>query len=812
MMLSSLVRDARFGWRGLRKAPGFTVTAAATLAIAIGVNTAVFSVVDAMLLKPLPFPDADRLAIVASTRAADGAAIEDRAQTGATWEALRDHARLVDVAAYSTWTSGANIVAAGTVSHVRQQRVGAGLFDVLGVRPIVGRTFDADEDRPGGPAAVVLSHALWQQLYDGSPGAVGAVLELKGEHATIVGIMPPGFRTGERADIWTPLRPTTTGEGAGENYTIVARLRDGAEPAAAGAEVHAIAGEADARARPETPSAVFRLQPMQRALAADVRLPLLIVWAAVWVVLLITCVNLAGLLLARTSGRSRELATRMALGSGRGAVIRQILAESLVLAALGGILGLIAGTVLLDLARTSVPELLDLWRPVTLDGRAVVAAALFALAASALFGTVPAWHASRLDPRTALAGSRTVSTRRGWTRRALVVTQVALSVLLLVLAGLLARTFTHLRGLDPGFTSRGLITATLSLDDARYRDAAVVQRMFGETLDLLGRAPGIEAAAVSLGLPYERLLNLGFQHATGPHAGERRNTSASYVSPGFFDAMGIPLRAGRPFTSADTARSQPVAIVSEAFARQYFGGEPALGHRIGMAGGEREIVGVVGNVQVRPGWGNHGPLAAMPTAYIPISQASDGMMRLVHTWFAPAFVVRTGESPERAGAAIRRALDAADPMLPIARIRAMDTVRAESLEIQRLLLQLVGGLALTAVLLAGIGIHGLIATSVVERARETAIRLALGATNRGALRSLAAPGLTLTLIGVALGGVASLAASPVLRSLVWGVSPSDPLTLAAAGLGVVLVALVASVLPALRILRLDPAEVLRSDG
>jgi predicted permease len=807
-MLNNLVRDARFAWRGLRKAPAFAMAAGATVAVAIGSVVAVFSLADAALLKPLPYPDSGRLGVVQSRQVVAGNVAESTAQNGFTWEAIRDGARAVDAAAYSTWTTGANVVAGATASHVRQQRVSAGFFDVLGVRPLAGRGFTAEEDRPGGPAAVVLGYDLWQRLYAGRQDALGATIELKGARATIVGVMPAGFRTGEAADLWTPLLPSTTGEGAGENYTIVTRLRDGVTWMAAGEEVQRLAEDAARRARPSQEPPAFSLQPMHTALAADLRTPILMLAAAVAVVFLVACVNLAGLLLARTSARRHELATRMALGSGRAAVVRQVLVECLVLSALGAAAGLLLGANLLDVGRTSWPALLDFWHPVAMDARTFAIAAVAALVAGLLYGIVPAWHAGRVDVTASLAGARTASPRhRNWTRRTLVAAQVALSVLLLATAGLLIRSFAHLSNLAPGFDPAGLIAGTVSLDDERYRSAERVHRLVEHTLDRLQSAPGIDAAAVSLGLPYERLLNLGFRL---PDSDETPMTSASYVSPGYFAAMGIPMREGREFTSRDGSESVPVAIVSEAFARQYFTDGQPLGRRIAFAGAEREIVGVAGDVQVRPGWGEFGPLAAMPVAYIPIGQAGDGMMRLVHTWFAPAFIVRASQGPAAAATALRHALDAGDPLLPLARIRTMEDVRAESLAMQRLLMSIVAGLGLVAVFLAAVGLHGLVATTVVERTRETGIRLALGASPRGAMRVLVVPGLTLTAIGLAAGLAAALGAGQLVSSMLWGVSPADPLTFAVVAAAVLAIAVVASVLPARRILRLDPARILRS--
>jgi len=336
--------------------------------------------------------------------------------------------------------------------------------------------------------------------------------------------------------------------------------------------------------------------------------------------------------------------------------------------------------------------------------------------------------------------------------------------------------------------------------------------MFDETLRGVAGAPGVEAAAVSLGVPYERLLNLGFRHLDGPEAGAPagRMTSATYISPDFFRALGIPLRAGRVFDTRDTSEAAGVAVVSQTFARRYFNDGEAVGHRIQLAGMTREIVGVVGDVQVKPGWGDSGPLAAMPLAYIPITQVSDGMLRLVHGWFTPTFVVRAAGTPDATARIVRSALDATDPLLPFAEVRAMADVQSASLAEPRFLMVLLGCLAIATMLLAAVGIHGLMASSVTERTREMGIRMALGATTAQALRTLVLPGIALAAAGLVIGAAAALPATTLLQHFLWGVTGADPLTFGSVALLIVAVASLASLLPALRILRVDPSSTLRA--
>ena len=810
-ILDALARDVRYALRVLRKSPGFTVTAVLSLGLAIGINTAVFSVVDGVLLRPLPYPEPERLALLEARVDANGARDTRTSQHGTAWVTVRDRATTVDRAVFSTWVSGANVVAGNRAIHADQQKVGSGFFGVLGVTPLHGREFTADEDRRGGPAAVILSHQFWRTTLAADPGAIGRPIMVRGEPHTIVGIMPAQVQTGVRADLWTPLRPTTDGEGGGENYQILLRTR--AAAAEVEAELSRLGDEINRLAPPAAGVTIrYGSIPLQQGLTGPLRRPLLILWAAVGTVLLIACVNLAGLLLARGGRRAAEIATRLALGSGRGAIVRQLLVESVLLACAGTLVGLLLGSAAIGALTDLAQDALDLWQPIALDGRAVAAAAVLALGATAIFGLLPAFFsthaAAALRP-----GSRTVAGASShWPRQGLIVAQIALGVVLLVGAGLLLRTFAHLSGLDPGFDGERVYAASVSLQDARYTTAAQVQRLVDRTLERLRTAPGVEAAAVSLGLPYERLLNLAFRHLDGAEAaGAARMTSATYIAGDYFSTLGLPIRAGRAFDQRDAAGALPVAIVNETIAREYFGGRSPVGRRIRLAGGEREIVGVVGDVQVRPGFGDRGPLAAMPLAYIPLSQANDGFLRLVHGWFATSFMVRASGSSASVAGTLRAATEAADPLLPLASVRSMGDVQRTALALPRLMMVLLLSLAGAAVVLAAVGLHGLIATSVTERTREMGIRLALGATASRAVRSLALPGLVLAVIGIAIGALTARAATTVVGSFVWGISPTDPLTYGAVAGVFLTIAAIASLLPAARILRIDPATVLRHD-
>ncbi len=817
----SASHDLRHAWRVLRKSPAFALTAIGTLGVAIGVNGAVFTLAQAVLLAPLPYTQPEHLALVSRTVRQNGRSTTGDDVNGRTWELARDSAGPFDRAAYSTWTTGVNLAIPGTaggVRYVQQQRVGSGFFRVLGVAPLHGREIAADEDRPGGPAVVLLSHALWTSTFAGDPGAIGRSILLRGEPFTIVGIMPAGFHSGERADLWTPLRPSAAGEGGGENYRVMIRYRDGGAHAEAADTIARLGRQLQREAPASDGSEVsLSLRPLHAAMSSQLRQPILILWAAVAIVLVAACVNLAGVMLARTTARRREFATRLALGSSRGAIVRQLTLESVVLGLAGGIAGSAIGFAALDGLTWLAGDAYEIWRPVRFGAPAVAVAITASVAASILFGIGPAIHASRSGTggQPSLAGGRTVAGRtRHWPRRVLVVAQVALGVVLLSGSGLLLRTFVHLRNLDPGFDPDRLMAASVSLEDARYRTADSVARLLEATIDRIQRTPGVEAAGASLGLPYQRLLNLGFRYVDGAEARDARGgqaTSATYVTPGFFAAMRLPILNGRAFDARDRAGAMQVAIVNGRFARTYFGGGDPIGRRIRISGIEREIVGVANDVQVRPGWGDFGPLSTMPLVYVPLAQVNDGFVRLVHGWFQPAIVIRASLPQPQTMEAVRRAVESADPLLPLASFRSLSDVRAAALAEQRLLMTLLLTLAAAALLVAALGIHGLIATTVTERTREMGIRLALGSTSSAALRTLALPGVTLAAVGTGLGVAGAVAASRLFAHFVWGVSTTDPLTFTGVAVVLLTVAAAASLLPARRILRLDPAITLRQE-
>src|SRR5262249_15296419 len=505
----------------------------------------------------------------------------------------------LDTAAYSG-TGGANFSFSGHLEHIRQQRVSAGYFRVLGVPPQMGREFSRQEDVPNGSAVAVLSNDFWRRIFGSDTSAVGKSINLRGEPYTVIGVMPRDFRATNPVDVWTPLRPSRTGEGSGTNYGVIARLKAGIGWAAASEELRAISPGLLKEAAAARDTVIEQgIVPLQSGLTENVRSELLITGAAVLMVLLIGCVNIAGLLMARSSTRSREFATRLALGGGRGAIIRQLLVESLLLALGGGVLGAGVGALSLDWLKKLGAENFESWHPITIDGRVLAAMMGVALLTSILFGLLSAVSSSRLDIRSVLVeGGRGIAGgRRHWTRNALVMCEVALSLVLLVGAGLLVRPLTYLNNLKPGFDPHNVLTASASLQDARYKTSEAVSRLFTASLERIRRIPGVDGAAVALTLPYERPLNSGVRLLEGGDT-PQRGVEVVYATPGYFETLRIPLLAGRLFNQFDAADTTKVVVVSQSFVNRYLKDENPLGRHIN---GPREIVGVVGDVQLHSG-------------------------------------------------------------------------------------------------------------------------------------------------------------------------------------------------------------------
>lgn len=802
------MHDIRYALRQIPQNWGFSLTVILILALCIGANTAVLSVVNAAMVRPLPYPEPDRLgAVVVAERSGNpfGNSVD-----GTAFELVRDRVPALEGAAYGGgFGNGVNLGVNGSGAFVHQARVSSGFFRVIGIAPLIGREFSADEDREGGAPVVILSHASWQKYFGSDRQIIGRGIFLRGEPYTVIGVMPAGFRFNENADLWTPLKPSRKGEGAGSNYGMLARLRPGASWQEAKAQLALLTADVQ-RTSSLGKEASLGIAGIQQALTQDLREPLLILWAAVAAVFVLGCVNIGGMLLARSSGRIGEIATRLALGAPLRRIVRQLLTESVVLGMIGGIGGVGVGWAGLAALRSLGADSFSFLEQVEFDWRVLAATFALTLIAAIGFGLVPAWQASRVDLRSAQTGSRSVAGRKRFlSLGGLVGGQVALTVPLLIGAGLLLHTFLHLWNLNSGFDPNHVLTAAFSLQDARYATAQKVNQLYDQVIERLHQTPGIEAAAASLTLPYQRALN---QAVRVPGRTDFRTTNSVDVTNEFFAAFRIPVLQGRTFTASDSANAAPVAVINQAFANTYFKNQAVLGQTVRFGGIQREIVGVIGDVmEKRAGWGNFGPIAQVPTVYIPSSQTDDGYQKMVHTWFPSNWIVRSSLPDRQVVAAIENATRSVDPMLPMAQFRSINDLKAESLTFQRFLAALVNALAVLAALLTTLGIYGLIANLVGERTKELGIRMALGSSTRAAVGIALKPALRWVLAGIVVGSAVSFAFERFLVSYLWGVKPADPITLVAVAGGLLLATAFASLAPASRIVRLNPADTLRSE-
>lgn len=806
------VRNVRFALRGMVRSPLFAGTFVLTLALCIGLGVAVFSVVDAVLWRSLPYPDPDCLAHAVLYNPSLGKTPENTGVDGRTWERLRDEAGMVERAVYSAWVRGVNLSTDRAAAYVGQQRVGAGYFRTLGVLPRQGREFEAAEDVPGGAPVAILSHELWTRTFQEDPNLLGGTIRLKGESHTVVGIMPPGFRSPGEADVWTPLRPSTTGEGGGTNYAILVRVPEGMSMEEADARMAAI--EPPRSPQEGAPERRFGLVSLEEVQTAGVETPLLILLAAIGLMLVVGCANLAGLQVARSLARRSEMATRKALGSGTGALVRQMVAENVTMGVLGGMMGIGVCFFAMHGLETLVQAHFGTWQEVRLDGRVLAAALGITALATGLFSLAPILHVRRQDVmRTLLSGSRGVVGKGGHAvRKALLVGEVAMVTALLFAAGLLVRSYGYLEGMDPGFDAQGVLTVQYSLDDARYAESEAVQALFRETLTRIREIPGVASASVALTLPYERPLNLPFR-LPGDDEETVRITNAVYVTPGFFRTLDIPLLQGRVLHEGDRAGSPIVAVANQAWVEANVESGQALGIPVSMGfggGDDVEVVGVVGNVLQRAGWGDGStPVWETPTLYLASAQAGDAFMQQIHVWFSPSWVIRGEAARPELAAEVTRAFREIQSDLPVARTATLQEVMDRAFAVQRFEATFLLAVAGFALLLAGIGLYGIVAHEVVERRAEMGLRMALGSTPGKAVLTTGLGGLVLTGIGLAVGVGLAVPVGRVMESLLYGVQPFDPVTLVLLAGFLGLFAAVASFVPAARIGRTDPAEVLR---
>ena len=813
--LESMVRDMRLAFRQLLRNPGFTFVVLSTLALAIGLNTAVFTTVNALLLRPLPYAQPDRLgAVVTEFQGVDkgGQAVDDNDDSidGETWELVRDNVPSASAAAW-TPTRGVNLQTDSSVRYVREQRVSAGYFEVLGSRLLIGRSFTPDEDRPHGAKAVVLSYDLWRNLFSSNAQIVGQTIRLKGEPHLVVGILAAQPQAAARADLWTPLQPSRQGEGVGSNYGSIIRLRSGATWQQAKDELSRLQPVVFNDYRKSSPGVRVSLSavPLQQNLAAEARIPALVLMFAVACVLLIACSNLAGLMLVRIGRRTPELATRMALGATRAALLRQTMMEPLLLGLAGGGLGILLAQKVLEWLTGPIDPGVIPPGGLGLDATVLAFASGVSIAAVLMIGILPALELRTLDLRPSMTAGA-VRAPKFRTRQILIAGEVMLTMVLLCGAGLLIRTLVYLQQQRPGFDAANVMTAQLSLDDARYHDANQFHKLLQDGISAMKQIPGVESAAVGLSLPYERGLNAGFILIDGSNSGQQNASCQIYVTPEYFTVLRIPFLAGRSLAGSDTANAEGAVVVNELFARRHLGGISAVGRHLKAEDKQYAVVGVVADVAKVPGLEQTAPVTTEPTIYFPATQMNQAMVNLAHVWYQPSWIVRTRGPISGLTAAMQQALAAVDPGLPFAGFHAMQDIEAVALQQQRIEVLLLGSFAGLALLLSLVGLYGLVSNLVLQRTREIGIRMALGSTVSRAIAEISWSGMVAVALGLLAGLLLAALTLGVVRSQLYGVQPYDPLTLVGACVLLALAALVASVLPARRIARIDPASTLRA--
>lgn len=811
--MTGMLQDLRLAGRMLRRNPGFAAMSVLALALGIGATTSIFSVVNGVLLRQLPYPDADRLMLLWEK--------SEPLQLPRMWVSLpnfndwRERNRVFeDLAVFGFGETG--LTGAGEPEQIPVAWSTRSLFSVLGARPALGRGFTAEEDRPGGPAAVLLSDGLWQRRFGGERDVIGRTVRFDGDPFTIVGIMPRGFdfpELGEEPiEAWVTLGPIVAADPdmqRRDNHpglTAIGRLRPGMTPEQATREMTGIAA-ALRQEHPKNFDDGVALVPLKEELVGAARKPLTILLGAVAFLLLIACANVAGLLLAKASGRQRELSIRAALGASRARVLRQLLAESVLLSSLAGALGVLLVGFALDALLAVSPESLPRIASVELDLRVLAFALVISLFTGIVAGMAPAIQATGAQLAESLkeAGARTTAARSNRLRRLLVVGELSLALVLLAGAGLMIRSFQRILDVEPGFDARGVVVMGLTAPSSEYPDEAQQAAFFQDILERVRSLPGVSAAGLSTDPPLSgegRQSGLRIQGQLEPPPGVLPPLAdIQVVSPGYLATLKIPLVSGRGFTERDARGAPLVAMVDDAIARRFWPGSSPLGKRIAVDAGEdgqmiwREVVGVVGSVKA---YGLDAESRIL--VYAPYLQEPESSV---------ALAVRAQTPPATLVPAIRREIWRVDKNQPIGDVRVMENLLASSLGPRRLHVLLLGVFAATALALAALGVYGVLAQAVAHRTREIGIRMAVGASREDVLRLVFRQGLGLVVTGLALGMLGAVGVTRLLRSLLYEVSTTDPLTFALVSLLLVGVALVAIYVPARRATRIDPMGALR---
>ena len=812
--MKALLQDFRYGLRMLARAPGFTAVAIVTLALGIGANTAIFSVVNSGVLRPLPYPKASQLVVVSETNAntPPGAGL----QSGESYPNFLDWQRLTKsfsaMGAYQY--NDLTLTGRGEPAIIHGAITSSGLFRTLGSQPIMGRTLEAGDDVKGAARVVVIGDGLWRGQFGADPNIVGKSILLDSEAFTVVGVMPDSFRYPDQdppSEVWIPAEQSADyasfiDQREPHFLIIIGRLKPGATAAQAQSEMNVIHKELVKQYKTLDPSELIHVQNLKRLVVGDVQTVLLILLGAVGLVVLIACVNIANLLLARATGRAKEIAVRVALGAGRARIFRQLLTESVLLGICAGVAGLVlaywgvAG--IKALAWDQLPHL----RNISVDGWVLAFTFGLSVFAGIVFGLAPAWQSSEIDLNEVLRESGRGSTggaKRKWTRNVLVVVEVSLAVVLLIGSGLLLKSFYLLTRSSPGFDPQHLLVGAVELPKTQYSKPDQWSAFFRQAVDRLKALPGVEGAAAALPIPFTGSnLGYGFTIAgePAPPVSQIPNAAAHSVTPDYFRVMRIPLLSGREFNENDTApNAGRIVIISRELARRYFAHKDPVGQALNILSTRptftARIVGVVGDVK-----DTTMADAPSPMIYLPYTQEQ---------WWVMVFVMRTNGNPSALAGGLQTQIHALDSTLPVQQVRPMTSFISDSEGDARFRSVLLGLFGILALVLASVGIYSVLAYIVAQRTHEIGIRMALGAKPGDVLRLVVGQGMRAVLAGTAIGVVAALALTRMLGEFLFGVSDKDPFTFIGVSLLLMLVALAACYLPARRAMRVDPIVALR---
>jgi putative ABC transport system permease protein len=820
--MTTILQDIRYAWRLLVKQPAFSAIAVVTLGLGVGAGTAVFSVVNTVLLKPLPYPDATRI-VFPWRQAPRNVDVGFRDLPWSRWEFQTFTAQMQTFEQFGAMLGDwMNLTGSGDAVRLGVARVSAGVFPALGVQPAIGRSFTAEDDRPGREREVILGDRLWRERFGGDRGIVGRSIDLNGASCTVVGVMPPGFSFPRSADmpgsfsfppqpdLWVPLALPTGAWRRGEpsELAVVARLRRGVSIQQAQGELDRFEQQMD-RFQPGGKGwFASRVTPMTEQFVGDSRRPLLLLLLAVGVVLVIACSNVANLLLNRAIGRSRELAVRAAIGASRARLVQQLVIESVVLSALGGATGILGASLAIDLVKIVGPSTIPALQDVSVDPRVLAFAVAASFVSGFLVGLAPViiLDARRLGRSLHDGGARAGTSAHGRrVRHGLVLSQLALAVVLLIASGLLVRTFISLMRADGGFNADRVLTFELTLPQATYPNADRIVRFYDRMLPRIANVPGVAASGlgetIPLGGPGESTV-LRIPDRVVATNQQRPFANYTIVSAGYFGAVGTPLLRGRDFLATDVANSQQVAIVNRTMAERFWPGQSAIGKAVGVPimPFDMTVVGVVADIK-------HGTMRETPgpEVFVPYTQNPWPSMQTLHV------AVRTRTEATAATAAIREAIASIDPAVPLANIASLETIVGNAVAQPRFAMYLVTAFGVVALLLACIGLYGTLSHTVLARTQEFGIRLALGARRADLLRMVLRDGLGLAGIGVGAGAVAAFVAARAIAVFLYGVTPSDPLTFAVVTSMLLGVASLACCIPAYRATRVDPLIAIRAE-